>query len=386
MMTILSILFWISFAWLVYVFAGYPLLMALLAGLRKHPLKTRPGYLPEVAFVMAAYNEENNIGGRLQNYLELDYPRHLLSFHIGSDNSTDRTDEIIREFQALDPTIHLTRFQRSGKTRIVYQLAEALTADVIIFTDADVLLEPEGVTNLVRCFSDPEVGGVVTRMKHLDDGVGPGTTGERRFLQIEDGLRRNESLFWTTVGPTGPCFAVRRGAYDNMTDYRLSDDLNLAITIPLNGYRVWYEPSVVMYENNRRTLWSEVRRRLRMGQQSAATFTAYPGTRYPWRSLVAFQIWSHKLLRNLAAIPILLCLLCSIPLATGSLFFGAVALFNALWLLALVGGYLCDRYNLNFPLLHYPLYFTAMLASLTIGSMRAAMSGGLEMWSSQRLK
>jgi cellulose synthase/poly-beta-1,6-N-acetylglucosamine synthase-like glycosyltransferase len=386
MIAVAVVLFWIAFLWIVYVFVGYPALMAVLARFRGRPLKRDPLYRPEVAFVMAVYNEEKNIRARLQNYIDLDYPRHLLSFHIGSDSSTDRTDEIIREFQAIDPTIRLTRFERSGKTKIVYRLAEKLSSEVIVFTDADVVLDHDGVTNLVSCFSDPQVGGVTTRMKHLDRGMGVGSRGERKFLEIEDNLRRNEALYWTTVGPTGPCIAVRRGAYDDLKDYRLSDDLHLAITIPLNGYRVWYEPSVVMYENNRRTLWTEMRRKLRMGQQSAATFTAYPGTRYPWRSLVAFQIWSHKLLRNLAAIPAAICFLSSIPLAGGSTFFTAVAAFNVVWALALVGGILCDRLKVNFPLFHYPLYFTAMLASLTIGSMRAAFSGGLEMWNSQRME
>jgi cellulose synthase/poly-beta-1,6-N-acetylglucosamine synthase-like glycosyltransferase len=386
MTTLLLVHFWLSCACIFYIFVGYPALMALLAWIRPRPLKLHDGYMPSVAFVMAVHNEEGNIETRLQNYLDLDYPRHLLSFHIGSDASTDATDDIIERFRANESTIYLTRYDRCGKTKIIFELAEALKEDIIIFTDADVTLERNGVRNIVRCFSDPSVGGVVTRMKHMDQGQGTGSRGERKFMEIEDSLRMHESLYWTTVGPTGPCFAVRRGTYDNPSDYRLSDDLHLVITIPLNGHRVWYEPSVVMYEHNKRTLRTELRRRLRIGQISTTTFTAYEGTRYPWRSLVAFQIWSHKLLRNFAAIPAAIFFLTSLSLATLSPFFTVIASLNVIWGVALLGGILCDRLKVNFPPFNYPLYFTAMLAGLTIGSMRAAFSGGLEVWNSQRMR
>ena len=137
MTTVLLVLFCLSFGCIFYIFAGYPALMALLARLRPRPLKLHDGYMPSVAFVMAVHNEEGNIETRLQNYQDLDYPRHLLSFHIGSDASTDATDDIIERFRAKDSTIHLTRYDRCGKTKIIFELADALKEDIIIFTDAD---------------------------------------------------------------------------------------------------------------------------------------------------------------------------------------------------------------------------------------------------------
>lgn len=386
MMVFLSILFWITLFWIVYVFVGYPVVMAVLARLRPRPVRRDPSYRPSVAFVMAAYNEEKVIAQRVQNYLDLDYPRELLSFFIGSDGSTDATDDIIREFMRRDASISLDRFDRCGKTRIVYTLAERITSDIIIFTDADVVLDRGALLQAVAAFADPDVGGVVCRILYRDMSAQAGSAGERKFTEMENSLRRNESLVWTTVAPTGQCYAVRPGAYTPLEDYRLSDDTNLSITIPLNGYRVVYEPGFLIYETTRRSIWTEVRRRLRMGQQSTATFLAYEGTRYPWRNLVAFEIWSHKLLRNLAAIPAVVLFLTSILMAGEGGIYTAVALVNVTWLAILIGGAICEQLELNFPVLLYPLYFTAMVISLTIGSMRAAFSGGLEMWNSQRLE
>ncbi len=386
MTTVLTTLFWCAIGWIAYVFIGYPLLMVLLSRLRPRRLRRADGYQPSVCFVMAAYNEEKGIAARIRNYQELDYPKHLLSFSIGSDASSDGTDAIIKRCIESDPSIRFRRFERSGKTKIVYELAGQADADVIVFTDADVLLEPDGLRKIVGCFSDPTVGGVIGRMVYHDTATNAGSTGQNKYLELENALRHAESLFWTTVGPRGECFAVRRGSYTPLESYKLSDDLNLVITIPLNGYRVWYEPDVIIHEVTKRSLGTEFKRRLRMGQQAAATLLAYHGTRMPWRSLVGFQIWSHKLLRNLAAVPMALAATAALILAPTSPFFLVIAILTLAWMAAMAVGALCNRFALNIRILHYPLYFTAMLASLAIGSVRAVFSGGLEMWNSQRVE
>lgn len=385
-MIILELIFWLSVLWLAWVFVGYPAFMVLLARFAGKPIRKSDSYEPTVTFVMAAYNEEKIIGRRLQNYLDLDYPRDKVRFMIGSDASSDRTDEIIREFQQKDPTIELRRFERSGKTKIVYTFAEESDSEIIVFCDADSMLRPEGLRRMVSCFADPDVGGVVVRVVYEDEEKNVGNVGEKTYYGIEDTLRMKEAQVFTTIGPTGQCFGVRRGAYTPLTDYRMSDDLNLAITIPLNGARVWFEPGVVVTEVNRRTLWSEYRRRVRMGQQSMATFLRYDGTRWPWSSRVGFQIWSHKVLRNLSALPAFLVCITSLILHDAGSVYTVVALGSLAWILLLLAGLLADRLKLDFPFIGYPLYFTLMLLALTIGSFRAFFSGGgLAMWSSQRL-
>lgn len=385
-MIVLEILFWFSLAWLVYVFFGYPIGMAIAARLRPRPLRLHDAPLPRIAFIMAAYNEEKVIAERIENYLELDYPRELLEFHIGSDGSSDRTDEIIRGYAERDPSIRLYRYNRVGKTQIVYELGDKAQADILAFTDADVVINRDALLHVARCFSDPDVGGVVGHIELVDTRNTAGSSGERKFVQLERSLKGNEALVWTTISPTGLCFVVRRDAFTPLKNYKLSDDLNLAITIGLNGYRVWFEPRMIITEVNNRTLASEIRRRLRMGQQSMATYLSFEGTRWPWRSRVGFQIWSHKLLRNLAALPAMILVLTAIALAWTSPLYAVAAVAGVAWLVLVAAGALWERMGLDFPILLYPLYFTSMVTSLTIGSIRATFSGGLEMWSSPRLE
>ncbi len=224
-------------------------------------------------------------------------------------------------------------------------------------------------------------------MTYEDDRENAGSIGERTYHGMEDALRRFESLYHTTISPTGPCFAVRRGSYTPLTDYRLSDDLNLVITIPLNGKRVWYEPTAVVREVNRRNLWSEFRRRLLIGRTSMAIFGQYRQTRAPWRSLVGFQVWSHKVLRNFATLPLVLLMLTAIMLGgEGPIYFLAMVL-SLVWVgLALVG-LVADRIRFDFRFVGYPLYFTMMLVGLTVGSFRALYTGsGQATWSSHRVQ
>ena len=169
-----EILFWTSLGWLLYVFVLYPLLVMLLARVKARPIQKSDSYLPDVCFVMAAYNEEEIIGRRLQNYLDLDYPREKMSFKIGSDGSTDRTDEIIKEYQEQDTTISLRRFNRVGKTEIVYTLADEAESEIIIFCDADIQMIRSGLKNIVACFADDSVGGVVTRIVYEDSDKNAG--------------------------------------------------------------------------------------------------------------------------------------------------------------------------------------------------------------------
>lgn len=388
MNTLLQIIYWFCVLWLLTVFVLYPVTVAVVARLRPRPIRRDETVLPPVTFVMAAYNEEAIIGRRLGNYHDLDYPREKLRFMIGSDASTDRTDEIIRSFVQDDPSIELRRFERSGKTKIVYSMAGEVSEGLIVFTDADIVMEPDSLRRIVSCFGDPEVAGVVVQVDYQEDEENAGSIGERSYHGAEDRLRRNESLVGSTIRPTGQCFAVRPGSYTPLTDMRMSDDLNLAITIALNGYRVWFEPDAVVTEVNRRTLRSEFSRRLRMGQQSMATYRRYHGTKWPWRSATGLKLWLNKLLRNLAGLPFFLALLIGplLALLDAGAIYTISAIGTALWVALILIGWLADRFGLRLPVLAYPLYFTAMVGALTIGSIRAlTQGGGLAMWTSPRI-
>ncbi len=150
---LLDVLFWISIIWIAWVFLLYPALIWSLARLRPRPLRPQRVDLPRIEIITAAHNEEENILRKIRNYSDIDYPRELLSWTIGSDASTDRTDEIVESFAESDPSIRLVRFERMRKTPIIYQLAERSVADILLFTDADIEIDSWGLHEIARCFA-----------------------------------------------------------------------------------------------------------------------------------------------------------------------------------------------------------------------------------------
>src|SRR5688572_12318722 len=138
LITILQIIFAISAAWLLAVFVGYPLLMFILSRFKPSTLSTSPDNAPTIHIITAAFNERDNIRRKIRSHGALDYPRDRIRWTIGSDGSTDGTDTIVRTAMQSDPTIELVRYERVGKTRIIYEIAASSTADIILFTDADI--------------------------------------------------------------------------------------------------------------------------------------------------------------------------------------------------------------------------------------------------------
>ena len=176
-------LFWGSLGALAWTHAGYPAAMGVLARLRPRPVR-REDATPSVALVVSAHDEEDVIGRRLENLLELDYPPASLEIVVASDGSTDRTDEIVEEVAAREPRVRLLRCPREGKVAAQHRAVRETTSDVVAFTDANTEWKPDALRKLVRSLADPEVGYVCGQLR-LES---PGRSESRRALLALRGL------------------------------------------------------------------------------------------------------------------------------------------------------------------------------------------------------
>jgi cellulose synthase/poly-beta-1,6-N-acetylglucosamine synthase-like glycosyltransferase len=153
------VLFWIGVAWLGYVYVGYPVILALLALARRVRPAARNDFLPGVSVLIAARNEEKDIGWKVTETLQWDYPPEQLEILVASDASDDHTDEIVRMIK--DPRVTLIRMEkRGGKGRALNQLVQHARADLLFFTDANAHIAPNCLRQMVRHFGDPRVGCV----------------------------------------------------------------------------------------------------------------------------------------------------------------------------------------------------------------------------------
>jgi cellulose synthase/poly-beta-1,6-N-acetylglucosamine synthase-like glycosyltransferase len=200
-MLAVEVLFCLSLGALVWTHAGYPLVAWALA--RVAPRHRHAGdWTPSVAVIVAAHNEEGSIARRVENLLELDYPRDKLEVVVTSDASTDRTEEIAAALGA-----RVVRNPRGGKVAAQDRAVRETESEVVAFSDANATWAPDALRKLVASFADPDVGYVCGQLR-LESTNGANKEGV--YWRYELALRNAESRLGSVTGGNGAIYALRR--------------------------------------------------------------------------------------------------------------------------------------------------------------------------------
>lgn len=326
-----EVLFWISILLLLYIYVGYPLLLRLLPA-RPRSMDSEPE-LGSVTVVIPAFNEAEHIEQTLRNKLTQDYPADKLSVIVISDESDDGTDEIVARIAEEDSRVTLLRqVPRQGKTAGLNLAMAQIDSEFVVFSDANSHYAPNAIRELIKTFADPSIGYVTGKMVYTQaDGsmVGDGCSA---YMRYENTLRALETQTGSVVGVDGGIDAIRRSLYQPMNADQLPDFV-LPLKVVAQGYRVAYCPTALLNEEALNSTDSEFRMRVRV---SLRAFWAlwdmrqlFNPTRY---GLFSLQLLSHKALRYLAFIPMLLAFICGALLSGTSgfytlLFFGQLAAY-----------------------------------------------------------
>lgn len=349
-------LFWISAAWVTYVYAGYPLLAWLLSALVGRRVR-KAEITPRVTVLTAAYNEAACIGRTVQNKLDQDYPAGLLDVIVVSDESVDGTDEIVA---SLGPRVQLIRQSpRAGKTAALNLAVARAAGEILVFSDANSMYAPDTIRRLVSNFADPAVGYVTGKMVYVnEDGslVGDGCSA---YMKYENWLRASESGLAAVIGVDGGVDAVRRSAYRPMRADQ-QPDFVLPLSVAGQGYRVVYEPDARLHESALSEHGAEYRMRVRVTLRALWALWDMRHLMNPLRhGLLAFQIISHKLLRYLAFMPLVAAFIISWSLAAGDGLMLLAALLQTLAYVLAAVGWMGRGRNRSF-LVGFPYYFVLL--------------------------
>jgi cellulose synthase/poly-beta-1,6-N-acetylglucosamine synthase-like glycosyltransferase len=354
-------LFWLSVALVIYIYIGYPLVIAVLS--KWHlPSLAQPQPLPSVSILIAAYNEEQEIGATLENKLALDYPRDKYEIIVVSDESTDATDRIVQQLaETADIPVKLIHQQpRQGKTAALNLAVPQANGDIIVFSDANSIYAGDALRRLVGNFSDPEVGYVTGKMVYTNpDGslVGDGCSS---YMKYENWMRGMESRLGSLVGVDGGIDAMRRSLYEPLAADQLPDFVQ-PLKVVEQGYRVVYEPRALLMEQALGDAAREYPMRVRVTLRALWALHDMRVLLNPFRfGIYAFQLFSHKLLRYLAFIPIILAFIVNaLLLPEGAVF---VVMFSGqliFYLLALRGVFTASRPDNPFYV-SLPYYFSLL--------------------------
>ena len=330
---VFELVFWVSILFILYAYAGYPLTLMALAVVRNRPVQ-RGNITPSVSFIITAYNEERRIGAKLDNSLQLDYPRERLEIVVASDCSTDGTDDIVRARAALG--IRLIRAsERKGK-EAAQQLAVSQTSgEILVFSDTATTLHPNAITNIVKSFNDPTVG-CVSSVDRFMDAEGK-VSGEGAYVRYEMLLRTLETKVNTLVGLSGSFFAAHRQVCAPWAP-DLQSDFNTLLNSMRQGLRGVSDPDSIGYYKNLADETKEYQRKVRTVLRGIAVLMRSLPMLNPLKyGLFAWQLFSHKLCRWLVPFAMIAILIANTVLAVesyayrlllaGQLVFYALALF-----------------------------------------------------------
>ncbi len=356
-------IFWLSALALVYTYAGYPLLLAFVSALK--PRRVRRGeFSPTVSIIITAYNEERDLQAKLKNTLALDYPRELLEVIVASDCSTDRTDEIAREFGGRGVRLY-RQPERLGKTAAQNAAVEQAHGEIILFSDATSLYRPDAVRAMMPGFADAAVGCVAGRLEYVDASDSRVGRGARSYWSYETFLKRHESRVGSLIGASGCLYAVRRSAYVPLYHEACSDFI-IATKMVEQGLRAVYEPNAVCTEETNRRSHKEFKMRVRIIAQTFTDLWRHRSMLNPVRSgFYGVQLLSHKVMRYLVPFFLMGLFVTSAVLAASSVFYRLIFAAQLVCYAFPALAWMLDRVGIRSRLLSLPQYFLlANLASL----------------------
>lgn len=386
---VLEIVFWLGLALVFYAYLGYGLVLwAFVRAKRLFNSKNLPltTALPEVTFVVCAYNEEDWIGQKIENSLALDYPRHLVQFCFVTDGSDDRTAELVRHYP-FPPDVRwqlLHQPERRGKIAAFHRAMEQMSSPIVVSTDANTLVNPEALQRIVRHFSDPKVGAVAGEkrisMAEKDDAS---SAGEGIYWKYESLLKKWDAELWSVVGAAGELFAFRTECYQPVPPDTLVEDFYLTMRIAQRGWRVQYEPGAWAAEGSSASVAEEMKRKVRIAAGGLQAVWRLGPLLNPFRyGVLSFQYISHRVLRWTLA-PVLLPILLvvnGILAFQGQLMYQVLLLAQVVFYLAAFAGWILEQRKLKVKALFVPYYFCLMNWAMYAGFVRLMRGKQSVLW------
>ncbi len=313
---------------------------------------------PFITVIIAAHNEEHIISDKLENTLSLDYPNDRLEIIVASDGSTDQTETIVSKYNNIG--VRLLSLPRGGKITALNTVVPEAKGEIIVFTDANSMLEAIALKKLASNFSDPEVGCACGNQKYFSKLNGDSAAkGENLYWSYDKWIKGLESKLHSTVAADGSIYAIRKHLYVPILDLAQADDFAISARVVTQGFRLVYESEAISYEDPPSSSDLEFWRKVRVANQNMNGILNLKQALNPFKyRFYAIELLSHKVLRYLVPFFLLIAFLANILLALKSSFYMLTLLGQILFYGIAFIGYMVRHLKFGRMKLFYgPFYF-----------------------------
>ena len=368
-----------------YCYVLYPIVIRLLAKLFPKPSLIDESYRPTVSIILAVYNEELVLDRCMESLLGFDYPKELIEIIIGSDGSTDRTNEILSDYNKQYHFVKPFCFsEQRGKMMVLNDIVTKATGDILFFADADITLSTNTLKTQIRHFADPDIGAVGGSYHiHFDDSRKGLSHSEKEYASLEQNIRRNEALFSSSVNVFGGNYSIRQALWLPLPDPLVHDDTYVAYNVMNRGKRVFFEPESVSTDLFNRSLKDEFRRKSRSASRGYHTLSFFPKLAGISGGKNSFLLWSHKILRWLSPLLIsAVSILCIIGVVVyGSLGYSLILSVLIFAAIVTIIGMILEKYNIRVPLIRQCTWLVIMNIAYMVGTFKFLLKTDEGIWS-----
>lgn len=325
--------------------------------------------IPYISLVMSAYNEESIIEEKIHSVFKTSIPQEKLEVLIGSDCSSDNTNDILRKLSEKYENLHFFPFtQRQGKPSIINQLVEKTKGEIIILSDANVIFDKNTIFELTRFFKDESIGLVDSNLNNhglKTDGI---SYQEKAYISREVTIKNREGIIWgCMIGPFGGCYAIRKELYSKVPPNFTVDDFYINMKVLEKGFKTINNLKANVYEDVSNNLKDEFRRKVRIATGNFQNLYTFKKLLLPINSGISFSFLSHKVLRWITPFIIILTYYLNTNLACNSSFYEYLLLgFTVILLLPLLDFFL-KKIHLHIMPLRFVTHFLSMNAALFLG-------------------
>jgi cellulose synthase/poly-beta-1,6-N-acetylglucosamine synthase-like glycosyltransferase len=378
--------FWLGVLIIMYTYLGYGLLLLLIHFFSKKVSAVDSSEKPALTVLIAAYNEGEWIEAKIRNTLELNYPTGKLQILIVTDGSNDGSTEKAQSFLIPSGIAYqvLHEPERRGKLAAIERVMPWVQTPILVFTDANTLLNRDALLHLVQPYTDAKVGAVAGEKRiHLSEKEEASSAGEGLYWQYESRLKRWDANLYSTVGAAGELFSIRTQLFEKIPADTLIEDFYLTLTVLRKGYRIAYAAEAYAVETASASVSEELKRKVRIAAGGLQASWRLRDLLNPFRyGVFSWQFFSHKILRwTLAPLALPLVLVLNIGLAVRGepLYIGLLFLQILFYLLALSGWFLAHK-QIKIKAFFIPFYFCVMNYAVFLGFFRLLQGQQTVLW------